>query len=86
MVERAVLISIQPKWCELIASGRETIVVRKTKPKIPTPFKCYIYCTKPKSKNDLGICLEDGKVGLAHLRPQNLRQAERVERVQENKS
>lgn len=66
MVERAVLISIQPKGCELIASGRKTIEVRKTKPKIPTPFKCYIYCTKPKSKNDLGICLEDGKVGLVY--------------------
>ena len=40
-----VLISIQPKWCELIASGKKTVEVRKTKPKIDTPFKCYIYCT-----------------------------------------
>lgn len=31
MVERAVLIPIQPKWCELIANGRKTIEVRKTK-------------------------------------------------------
>ena len=45
-MSRAVLISIQPKWCELIASGRKTIEVRKTKPNIPTPFKCYIYQTK----------------------------------------
>lgn len=65
-MNKAVLISIQPKWCEMIASGKKTIEVRKTKPKIPTPFKCYIYCTKPKSKNDLGICLEDGKVGLVY--------------------
>lgn len=65
-MSKAVLISIQPKWCELIASGRKTIEVRKTKPKLSTPFKCYIYCTKPKSKNDLGICLEDGKVGLVY--------------------
>lgn len=65
-MSKAVLISIQPKWCELIASGKKTIEVRKTKPKISTPFKCYIYCTKPKSKNDLGICLEDGKVGLVY--------------------
>lgn len=43
---RAVLISIRPKWCELIASGKKTIEVRKTAPKIETPFKCYIYCTK----------------------------------------
>lgn len=45
-MSKAVLISIQPKWCELIASGKKTIEVRKTKPKIPTPFKVYIYCTK----------------------------------------
>lgn len=43
---KAVLISIQPKWCELIASGKKTIEVRKTRPKIETPFKCYIYCTE----------------------------------------
>ena len=40
------MISIKPKWCELIASGKKTIEIRKTRPKIETPFKCYIYCTK----------------------------------------
>lgn len=45
---KSVLISIQPKWCELIASGKKTVEVRKTKPKIETPFKCYIYQTKMK--------------------------------------
>lgn len=44
---KSVLISIQPKWCELIASGKKTVEVRKTKPKLETPFKVYIYCTKP---------------------------------------
>ena len=43
---KAVLISIQPKWCELIASGKKTVEVRKTAPKLETPFKCYIYMTK----------------------------------------
>ena len=43
---KSVLISIQPKWCELIAIGKKIIEVRKTKPRIYTPFKCYIYCTK----------------------------------------
>lgn len=47
-MSKAVLISIQPKWCELIASGKKTVEVRKTKPKLETPFKCYIYCTKAK--------------------------------------
>lgn len=43
---KAVMLSIQPKWCELIASGKKTVEVRKTKPKIDVPFKCYIYMTK----------------------------------------
>ena len=42
---KAVLISIQPKWCELIASGKKTVEVRKTNPKLETPFKVYIYMT-----------------------------------------
>lgn len=45
---KAVLLSIRPKWCELIASGEKTIEVRKTRPKIETPFRCYIYCTNGK--------------------------------------
>ena len=47
---KSVLISISPQWVEKIASGEKTIEVRKTKPKIETPFKCYIYCTKPSKK------------------------------------
>ena len=43
---KAVLISIQPKWCELIANGKKTVEVRKIKPRLKTPFKVYIYCTK----------------------------------------
>ena len=50
---KAVLMSIQPKWCELIASGKKTVEVRKTKPKLETPFKCYIYCTNGDSLNYL---------------------------------
>ena len=43
---KAVMISIKHKWCELIASGKKIVEVRKTKPKLETPFKCYIYETK----------------------------------------
>lgn len=43
---KAVLISINPEWCAKIASGEKTIEVRKTRPKLNTPFKCYIYCTQ----------------------------------------
>ena len=58
---RAVLISIQPKWCELIANGKKTIEVRKTRPRLETPFKCYIYETK--SRSDMPTFVdEDGHV------------------------
>ena len=60
-----VLISIKPKWCELIANGEKTVEVRKTKPKLNTPFKCYIYCTKSelltKSHYNGKICVASSK-------------------------
>lgn len=45
-MNKAVLISIRPEWCDLIVRGKKTIEVRKTRPKLETPFKAYIYCTK----------------------------------------
>ena len=45
-MSKAVLISINPEWCDLILRGEKTAEVRKTKPKLETPFKVYIYCTK----------------------------------------
>lgn len=62
---RSVLISIQPKWCELIASGKKTVEVRKSKPKLKTPFKVYIYCTKdfkPNVKYGFKLWAGRGKV------------------------
>lgn len=45
-MSKAVLISIRPDWCKKILSREKTVEVRKTRPKLETPFKCYIYCTK----------------------------------------
>lgn len=62
---KAVLISIRPEWCEKIANGEKTIEVRKTRPKLKTPFKCYIYCTEPNTHDPhkfLEIHGEDGKI------------------------
>lgn len=56
----AVLISIHPEWCEMIASGKKTLEVRKTRPKLEPPFKCYIYQTKHREHN--GPTYSDGKV------------------------
>lgn len=52
-MSKAVLISIRQKWCEKIISGEKTIEVRKTRPKLETPFKAYIYCTT--GRPDLNI-------------------------------
>ncbi len=62
---KSVLISIQPKWCELIASGKKTVEVRKTRPKLETPFKCYIYCTKdePLYRSGEKFCCKNGEFG-----------------------
>ena len=43
---KAILMSIKPKWCELIFSGEKTIEVRKTAPKLKPPFKVYVYETQ----------------------------------------
>jgi len=68
-MSKAVMLSIRPKWCEKIASGEKTIEVRKTRPKLDTPFKCYIYCTMPDARDPYNI-LElhgaDGKIRKAN--------------------
>lgn len=55
----AVMISINPQRCELITKKEKTIEVRKTRPKIKTPFKCYIYETKGLYRG-IGDCLFQG--------------------------
>lgn len=54
------MLSIRPKWCELIANGTKTVEVRKSRPKLHTPYKCYIYCTQ--SGVALGAWGKHGKV------------------------
>lgn len=51
-MSKAVMLSIQPRWCELIAAGEKTMEVRKTRPKLETPFKVYVYCTKPRFEHE----------------------------------
>ena len=71
---KAVMISIRPEWCEKIASGEKTVEVRKTRPKLEPPFKCYIYATKPKryykvgehlAATDENLYLSGGKVKMS---------------------
>jgi len=57
-MSKAVMISIRPKWCEKICRGEKTVEVRKTRPKLETPFKCYIYETQ--GRTDTPWVDEDG--------------------------
>ena len=62
-MSKSVMISIRPKWCEKIVNGEKTIEVRKTRLKMKTPFKCYIYRTKgtvPHIINDKWVQMEVG--------------------------
>lgn len=47
---KAVLLSIRPEWCKKILDGEKTVEVRKTRPKLETPFRVYVYCTLAASK------------------------------------
>lgn len=57
---KAVLISIRPEWVEKILAGEKTLEVRKNRPNMGTPFKCYIYCTN--SGVAMGMRGKHGKV------------------------
>lgn len=48
-----VLLPTKPKWCKPIMSGIKTVEIRKTRPNIDFPFKCYIYETKGKYTSHL---------------------------------
>lgn len=79
MAERSVLISIRPQWCEKIANGIKTIEVRKTRPKLETPFKCYIYCTNTTPYLVWGdVFRGNWETEFTHLTGYNRKDAERI--------
>lgn len=47
---KKILLSVHPKYCELIFNGKKTIEVRKTRPKLKPPFEVLVYMTKPKKR------------------------------------
>ena len=59
-MSKAVLISIRPEWVKKILDGEKTLEVRKNRPNMETPFKCYIYCTN--SGVAMGMWEKHGKV------------------------
>lgn len=60
---KAVLMSIHPNWCEKIFNGEKTIEVRKTAPKLETPFKVYVYQTKHKGDKSIVNDVPNGVYG-----------------------
>lgn len=77
-MEKAVLLSTNPVWCEKIfhivnyAPSGEPISekrfeVRKTRPKIETPFKVYVYETQEKRFKDIDVHWESGQVFEHHI-------------------
>lgn len=82
--EKTVLISIRPEWVEKITSGVKTIEVRKKRPKLQPPFKCYIYqtggsgvigeftCDKIYTLCQIGFNGGWGKPHLAAMKPEDI--------------
>jgi len=60
-MSKMVLISVRPEWCYKIARGEKTVEVRKKAPKIPVPYKGYLYCTDGKT---LYRSTHDGEIRL----------------------
>lgn len=48
-MSKAVMLAIRPEWCAKIVYGEKGVEARTRLPSIPTPFKCYIYCTSVNS-------------------------------------
>lgn len=57
-MSKAVLMSIKPKYCEMIIRGRKSIEIRKRAPKLKPPFKVYMYCTLDPKYN---LCIRTNK-------------------------
>lgn len=47
-MKRAILMSIHPEYCRMIESGKKKLEIRKRIPNLETPYKVYVYQTKPK--------------------------------------
>lgn len=64
-MSKAVIISIRPRWTGLILSGEKTLELRRTRPNLTPPFKCYVYCSmgrKPWVRKDVPGIRQDGHI------------------------
>mgnify|MGYP003307374415 CR=1 FL=1 len=61
----SVMLSIRPKYVYRIMRGEKTCEVRKTKPRLETPFICHVYATKGKDR--LFDVIKDGDMNYGEV-------------------
>lgn len=66
-MEREIILSIHPYFCEKIEVGEKLLEIRKNKPNLEPPFKCYIYETKAINHKKIIVDL-DGELPTAYAR------------------
>lgn len=67
-MSKAVLISIRPEWADRICYCGKTLEIRKTRPKLDTPFKCYINKTGKRDRHGVvGEFICDEVTRLTHV-------------------
>ena len=67
MRKKSVILSIHPYFCEKIEVGEKLLEIRKNKPNIEPPFKCYIYETKAINHKKIIVDL-DGELPTTYAR------------------
>lgn len=67
MRNKSVILSIHPFFCEKIEVGEKLLEIRKNKPNIELPFKCYIYETKAINHKKIIVDL-DGELPTTYAR------------------
>lgn len=67
MRNKSVILSIHPYFCEKIEVGEKLLEIRKNKPNIELPFKCYIYETKAINHKKIIVDL-DGELPTTYAR------------------
>lgn len=67
MRNKSVILSIHPYFCEKIEVGEKLLEIRKNKPNIELPFKCYIYETKAFNHKKIIVDL-DGELPTTYAR------------------
>lgn len=66
--DRMMILSLKPRYAEVILSGSKTVELRRTEPRILVPTRALIYATTP-VKALLGTCIVESVItdGLAAL-------------------